>query len=86
MLDAIFKQLKGKKIISSQHGPTKGKLCPTNLVDFCDVITIWIDEGRTVDVVHLDFRKAFDTISPSILVMKLRMRGINEWTVRWTDD
>lgn len=72
MLDAIFKQLKGKKIISSQHGPTKGKLCPTNLVDFCDVITIWIDEGRTVDVVHFDFSKAFVAVSHNILIGKFR--------------
>ena len=78
MLDAIFKQLKGKKIISSQHGPTKGKLCPTNLVDFCDVITIWIDEGRTVDVVHLDFSKAFDTVSNNILVMKISKCRLDE--------
>jgi len=56
----------------------------SNLVAFCDVITDWVDMGRAVDVVlFLDSSKAFDTISHNILVMKLRMCGIGEWTVRW---
>ena len=33
----------------------------------------WADEGRAVDVVYVDFRKAFVTLS--ILVMKLKKRG-----------
>ena len=57
----------------------------TNLVAFYDVITSWVDGGRAVDLVYLDFSKAFDTVSHNILVMKLRKCGIDEWTVRWTD-
>ena len=54
----------------------------TNLVAFYHVITGWVDGGRAVDAVYLDFNKAFDTISHRILVMKLRKCGIDEWTVR----
>ena len=32
----------------------------TNVVAFCDVMIVWIHEGRVVDVVYLDFSKAFD--------------------------
>ena len=39
-----------------------------------------------MDVVYLDFRKAFDTVSHNILVMKLRKYGIDEWLVRWTEN
>jgi len=39
-----------------------------------------------VDVGHLDFRKAFDTASHNILVVKLRKCGIDEWTVRWIEN
>ena len=37
-------------------------------------------------VVHLDFSKAFDVVSHSILIDKLRKRGLDEWTVRWIEN
>jgi len=64
ILEIIIKQVKEKKVIrSSQHGFTKGKSCLTNLIPFYDGMTGWVDEGRAVDVVCLDFSKAFDTVS-----------------------
>ena len=57
-----------------------------NLIAFYDVITGWVDGRRAVDVVHLDFNKAFDTVSHNILVMKLRKYGIDEWMVRWIEN
>ena len=56
------------------------------MVTFSDVITGWVNRGRVVNVVYLDFSKVFDTISHNILVMKLRKRGINECMLRWTDN
>ncbi|GAB0178392.1 mitochondrial enolase superfamily member 1 [Grus japonensis] len=46
----------------------------------------WVDEGRAVDVVYLDFSKAFDTIFHNILISKLRKCGLDEWTVRWVEN
>ena len=40
------------------------------------------EEAGGMDVVYLDFSKAFDTISHNILITKLRKCGIDEWTVR----
>ena len=83
VLDAIYKQLKEKKVImNSQHGLTKGKSYLTNLVAFYDGITGWLDGRRAVGVVYIDFSKAFDTVSHDILIMKLRKCGRDEWTVR----
>jgi len=45
----------------------------------------WVDKGRAVDVVYLDFRKAFDAASHNVLMGKLRKCGIDEWTVRCTE-
>jgi len=39
-----------------------------------------------VDVVYLDFSKAFDTISHNILLGKLRKCGLDEWSVRWIEN
>ena len=37
-----------------------------------------------MDAFYLDFRKAFDTVSHSILTAKLRKCDLNNWVVRWT--
>ncbi|PKU43995.1 rna-directed dna polymerase from mobile element jockey-like [Limosa lapponica baueri] len=71
---------------SGQHGFTKGKSCLTNLIAFCDGMTVWVDEGRAVNVVYFDFTKDFDTASHTILIGKLRKCGLNEWTVRWIEN
>uniref|UniRef100_A0A8B9PD33 Reverse transcriptase domain-containing protein n=1 Tax=Apteryx owenii TaxID=8824 RepID=A0A8B9PD33_APTOW len=87
ILEAISTHVEEKKVIrSSQHGFTKGKSCLTNLIAFYDGMTGWVDEGRAVDVVYLDFSKAFDTVSHSILIDKLRKCGLDEWTVRWIEN
>lgn len=73
VLDTLSKQLEEQKAIGcSQHGSTKGKSCLTNPTAFSDVITGWVGGGRAVDVVCLDFSKAFDTVFHTILVLKLR--------------
>jgi len=87
ILEAIMKQVEEKKFIrSSQHGFTKGKSYLTNLIAFYDVMTGWVDEERVVDVVYLDFSKAFDTVSHDILLGKLRKCGLDEWSVKWIEN
>ncbi|CAM4692336.1 unnamed protein product [Lepidochelys kempii] len=84
--ESILKHLEERKVIrNSQHGFTKGKSCLTNLIAFYDEITGSVDEGKVVDILFLDFSKAFDTVSHSILASKLRKYGLDEWTIRWTE-
>ncbi|CAM4390866.1 unnamed protein product [Caretta caretta] len=82
--ESILKHLEERKVIrNSQHA--KGKSCLTNLIAFYDQITGSVDEGKAVDVLFLDFSKAFDTVSHSILASKLKKYGLDEWTIRWIE-
>ena len=87
ILEVILKQVEEKKVIrGSQHGFTKGKSFLTNLIAFYNGVIGWVDEWRAVDVVYLDFSKAFDTVSHNILIGKLRKCGLDEWSVRWIEN
>jgi len=67
----------------SQHGFMKGRSCLTNLISFYDQVTHLVDEVKAVDVVYLDFRKAFDTVPHSILLEKLAAHGLNGSALHW---
>ncbi|CAM4618109.1 unnamed protein product [Caretta caretta] len=84
--ESILKHLEERKVIrNSQHGFTKGKSYLTNLIAFYDEITGSVNEGKAVDVLFLDFSKAFDTVFHSILASKLKKYGLDEWTIRWIE-
>lgn len=61
------------------------KSCLTNLVAFYDFMT-WVDDGRAMNVAHVDFSKAFDldskAVSHDILAGKLWKCELDKWTLR----
>ena len=84
ILSAITQHIQDNQVIRpSQHGFMKGRSCLTNLISFYDKVTHLVDEGKAVDVVCLDFSKAFDTISHSILLEKLAAHGLDGCTLCW---
>ncbi|KAK4832198.1 hypothetical protein QYF61_021031 [Mycteria americana] len=84
ILSAIARHVEDNQGIKpSQHGFRKGRSCLTNLISFYDKVTCLVDEGKAVDVVYLDFSKAFDMVSHSILLEKLAAHGLDGCTLRW---
>jgi len=85
VLIALTRHVKDNQgIRPSQHGFMKGRSCWTKLISFYDQVTRLVDEGKAVDVIHLDFSKAFDTVSHSILLEKLAAHGLDGCTLHWS--
>ena len=70
--------IKHKLINTSQHGFLKGSSCLTNILCFLEEITKWVVDGSQVDVVYLDFQKAFDKVPHQRLLLKLKAHGFNK--------
>ncbi|CAM5074360.1 unnamed protein product [Natator depressus] len=66
-----------------QHGFTKSRSCQTSLISFFEKVTDFLDKGNAVDLIYLDFSKAFDTVPHGELLVKLEKMGINMKIERW---
>ena len=67
----------------SQHGFMPGKSCATNLLEFLEVVTRSIDEGKNMDIIFLDFAKAFDKVPKERLLAKLAAHRIGGQVLPW---
>ena len=87
MVDFLVKH---KLLNSSQHGFLKARSCLTNMLCFLEEITKWIDVGSPVDIIYLDFQKAFDKVPHQRLLLKLKAHGIGDsitdWIEQWLTD
>ena len=61
---------------STQHGFRSGRSCLSALLSVFDDIMHMLEDGGSVDMVYLDFSKAFDKVDHGILLHKLKALGI----------
>ena len=57
---------------SRQHGFLEHKSCTTNMVNFCDSLSLSLNENIVNHVIYFDFAKAFDSVNHDILLQKLK--------------
>ena len=67
----------------SQHGFVSGRSCTTQLLEFMEEATQALDRGEDVDVIYLDFAKAFDKVPHKRLLKKLSGYGIKGKVYNW---
>jgi hypothetical protein len=87
----IIEHLNANRIINdSQHGFTKGRSCLSNLLDFFEEVYDNLDRNNSVDIIYLDFAKAFDKVPHMRLARKMKACGIEgnllQWIENWLKD
>ncbi|KAI8510749.1 hypothetical protein Bbelb_116650 [Branchiostoma belcheri] len=70
-------------LCTEQHGFRKGRSCETQLLGLVDEVSAALESGNQEDLLVLDFSKAFDKVSHSLLVHKLRHYGIDGKVNAW---
>ena len=67
----------------NQHGFRKRRSCETQLIVTIQEIASKLSKGQQVDVILLDFAKAFDKVPHSRLLYKLDYYGVRGQTNTW---
>ena len=67
----------------NQHGFRAGRSCLSQLLQHQDKITSLLEEGFNVDVIYLDFSKAFDKLDIDITLQKLLKMGVTNKLFHW---
>ena len=75
-----------KLLLDTQHGFRRKRSCLTNLLEFFHSMHTLYDEHRAVDIVYLDFQKAFDTVPHKRLMKKVRALGIRGQIANWIEN
>ena len=86
--DKLVTYLESNKLIhNTQHGFRQKRSCLTNLLEFYHKLFNIHDNTKALDIIFLDFQKAFDKVPHEKLMLKVRALGINgnigNWIYNW---
>ena len=70
-------------LCDEQHGFVPNRSCTTNLLESLDMATYLISKKLHVNMVFLDFAKAFDKVHHPSLLVKLEKYGIADNILNW---
>ena len=75
----------GRHFCDAQHGfvPGRSSTCMTQLLVTLELWTDWLDKGEALDVIYLDFKKAFDSVPHIRLLQKLKVYGVEGDLLNW---
>ncbi len=93
VLYKIFEQLLKKALLlifteirslsSGQHGFLPCRSCSSNLILQGERVTRLLNERHTVDLVYINFAKAFESVNHRFLLGKLKSTGIGGAVLNW---
>ena len=71
------------KLAANQHGSRAGRSTLSQLLLHYDEVLTALESGENMDVIYLDFSKAYDKVDHGILLHKLKKIGISGKVGRW---
>lgn len=72
-----------RSISQEQHGFVKNRSTVTNLIETTTYIAEALERRSQIDVIYLDFEKAFDSVNHLILLEKIKNIGIPKKLLSW---
>ena len=83
----IMHYMKSNRLFSDkQYGFISGRSTILQLLTVLDKWTEVLDNGGIIDIVYMDFQKAFDTVPHKRLIEKLKFYGIKDPLLGWLED
>ena len=82
--DQLINHLLDNHLIkNTQYGFLSNKSVTTNLLEFLEKNTEMFDNNKPLDIIYLDFAKAFDKVPKQRLIKKLEAHGVKGNVLKW---
>lgn len=81
--DTLMSHFEQHGLSKHQHGFVAGRSCTSQLLTVINKWTELLDSRKAIDVVYLDFAKAFDSVPHERLLRKLSAYGIRGHLLNW---
>jgi len=83
---ALINYLEEKQLMNKdQHGFRHGKSCLSQLWTHYETVLYWLETGAEVDVLYLDFARAFEKVDFDLLLEKLAELGVGGQLRKWIE-